>query len=182
MDIITINLNHLKKLKLNINEYLILYTIYLKYRQHIEIPFCIDIRYNAELVERKLLIYDSTKGNYKLSKLGLDIFEGNNLFEIFYKIFPRTVPSGNGQRVVSTNDVFGISAALTQKLWNKQTKGDEDLQKHIIKCLKVELSDRTNQGTIMYLHNINTWLRQGDWEKYVHLLNNKNNPNNVTKL
>jgi len=69
MDIITINLNDLKKLKLNINEYLTLYTIYLRDKQGTKIPFDIeDYRYKAELAVKKLLIYDVTKKNYKLSR------------------------------------------------------------------------------------------------------------------
>jgi len=181
MDIITINLNLLKKLKLNINEYLALYTIYLKNKQHINIPFELIRRDEIQLTVAGLL---KVKENhmYKLSEKGLEIFEGGDFFNEFYKTFPRTVPTeGQGQRVVSTNDAFGISAAFTRKIWDRQTKGDRNMQQHIIKCLKLELSDRINHGTIKFLHNIDTWLRQGGWEKYEYLTNEKN-PNNIIKL
>jgi len=181
MDIITINLSLLKKLKLNINEYLTLYTIYLRDKQHINIPFELIRRDEIQLAIVGLLKIKENH-TYKLSEKGLEVFEGSNLFDEFYKTFPRTVPTeGQGQRVVSTNDTFGISAAFTHKIWDRQTKGDRNMQQHIIKCLRLELSDRTNHGTIRFLHNINTWLRQGDWEKYEYLINEKN-PNNITKL
>ena len=181
MDTITINLNILKELKLNINEYLTLYFIYLRDKQATKIPYESSLENQADLMVRKLLMLSKDDKAYKLTKNGLAIFESNKFFDIFYKVFPRTVPSNGGERVVSTNDPFGISAALTQKLWNKQTKGDEKLQQHIIQCLKLELSSRQGQGTLQYLHNINTWLRQGDWEKYEYLMDKKS-LNNITKI
>lgn len=176
---LTIDFLFLNKNKLNLNQYLTLLKI-----QHDEesksFPYVVDSQSELDLVERGLIQYDS--GKYVLSNKGRELFGGDSLFEEFYKIFPHKVPNGSGGfRPVSTLDIEGVSAKTTRGIWDKMTKNKPHLQEKIIANLKKELEYRKQSNSLMYLPNIDTWLRNASWEKWEDIPD-KNINNNYTRL
>lgn len=168
---VTIDILELKKHKININEYLILLKI-----QHEEknesFPYDPDPRYLERLEKDDFITIKD--GKYALSKRSLELFKDESLFEEFYSVFPHKVPNGTGGfRPVSTQDVNGISARNTRSIWNRLTKNKIELQRKIIDGLKKELEYRKNSNTLTFLQNIDTWLRQANWEKWEDISNEK---------
>lgn len=186
---IIINLKFLEKNNLSVNEYLTLLKIYLFGAYEVIIPFSSELLIVEALVRRGLLDRD-TDNMFSLSEIALSFFEtqGNNdLFEEFYKTFPSTVPDGTGGiRPVSTSDVNGKGAQKTKQIWKKMLKNNIEKQKFVIECLKTELENRKKTGKLMYLHNIDTWLRQADWEKWESIVNkdkgSDNNTNSIIRI
>lgn len=167
MNTLGINLTEVKRLKLNLNEYLTL----------LNLQGTISFKPRDEDIDSLL-----RKGY--LSQLGAQIvlspkavryFEANELFEEFYNTFPHTVPDKYGEeRPLRTVSSTSQSAAVTKSIWKKKVKGDVDLQQKIIEILKAEIDWRKRKGGIQFMNNIDTWLRQHNWEKYEYLLKTNN--------
>jgi hypothetical protein len=176
---VTIDILALGQMKLNINEYLTL----LKFQHDAEqksFPFEPDYRYFPRLLEDGFL-KKNEDNTYSLGEAGLRVFKGNDMFEEFYGIFPHKVETGLGFRPVSTTDVNSISAKVTRGIWERVIKNKPYLQQKIIDGLKRELAHRKADGSMAYLHNIDTWLRQATWEKWDDIPDKKTN-NSYTKL
>jgi hypothetical protein len=185
---ITIDLLSIAKMGLNINEYLTLMKL-----QHDlankTFPFVPDERFIPSLIERGLVknkvilsTPDTINYPYELTEKGIAIFEGDDLFEEFYAMFPHKVPTDIGFRPVSTLDPEGTSARATHAIWNRITKGKAALQRRIIDNLRKELIHRKKSGTLGYLHNIDTWLRHATWEKWEDISDVKESSTNITKI
>ena len=168
---VTVDIIELNKLKLNINEYFSLMKI-----QHTmegrSLPFEIDPRYIPRLIADGF-ISQNNENSYVLTEKGIRVFKGDDLFEEFYAIFPHKVPTGLGFRPVSTLDSNSVSAKVTRSIWDRLVKNKPNLQMTIITNLKKELAYRQADGTLGYLHNIDTWLRQATWEKWENIPDKK---------
>lgn len=165
-----IDYNLLKKYKLSLIDYLTLFYIKTfddKYYDDFRDLFTPN---STELtsLEVKGFIKNATKGSY-LRDLGNELFDNpkDDLFKEFYKLYPSRVPNGRGgYRGVSTDKIDGIAAAKTRKKWNSITKGDIELQKHIINCLSYQLDNMKHSNSIQYLQDIDVYLNQATWEKW----------------
>ena len=186
---ITLDILEIRKYKLNLNEYLTLMKL-----QHTgedkSFPYDPDPRYFPRLIADEFIEILSAEMvgqemvyTYKLGPAGIKVFKGDDLFEEFYSTFPYKVPVGNtGFRPVSTQDVNGVSAKVTRGIWDRVTKNKPYLQRQIIDNLKKELEYRKNDGSLAYLQNIDTWLRQATWEKWDSIPDKKSSSNNYIKL
>ena len=127
-----------------------------------------------------------SKSQYELTDKGRKLFPDiDNSFEEFYNMFPHKVPDSTGHyRPVSTKDITSVSAQATRKLWNRIIGSNPSLQDNIIEGLKKELKYRERSGTMMYLNNIDTWLRNYTWEKWLTDINDeeKNVNGSMTKI
>jgi hypothetical protein len=163
---VTLDILEISKLKLNFNEYLTL----VKLQHDLDgksFPFVPDDRFFDRLLNDEFIIKKEDGTGFTLGPAGLKVFNPeNDLFEEFYKTFPHKVPTNTGFRPVSTNDPDGMSARVTHVIWNKVTKGKPYLQEKIINNLKKELTHRQAEGSLGFLQNIDTWLRQATWEKW----------------
>jgi len=160
---VTLDILEISKYGLNINCYLTL----MKFQHDLEgktFPFEPDERFFPELLGKGLI--EKKDSGYTLSEAGIKIFQGDDLFEEFYTIFPHKVETGMGFRPVSTQDVNSVSAKVTRGIWNRVVKNKPYLQRKIIDNLKRELAHRKADGSLAYLHGIDTWLRQATWEKW----------------
>lgn len=180
---ILIDLNFLVKNSLSINEYLTLYKIYLFSTQQVVIPFKSDFVTIEGLVTRGLLDKDASE-MYGLSEIATSFFElKEDLFEEFYMTFPNRVPDGKGGwRPVSTNDIKSKAAQRTKLVWKKHVGNHPEKQRMVIDGLKAELSAREKSNNLMYLNNIDTWLRQTKWEQWIHNETNDSGNNNIIRL
>jgi len=179
---ITLNIIEIRKLKLNLNEYLTL----MKFQHEANgesFPFVPDDRYYERLLKDEFIVpkEDSPLG-YGLGPAGIKVFKGDDLFEEFYAAFPAKVPTEMGFRPVSTGDPTGVSAAATRAIWDRVTKNKPYLQRLIIDNLKRELDHRKADGSLAYLQNIDTWLRQATWEKWNDIPDKKSAGSNYIKL
>jgi len=109
----------------------------------------------------------------------------DKVFIEFYEKFPHKVPDGQGgYRPVSTISVNNLSAKNTKKIWDSCLKLNPNMKNVILDCLDKELKYRESNGSLMYLPNIDTWLRNNSWEKWIGLNTDEtaNLRNNVRKL
>jgi hypothetical protein len=180
---ITLDILELRKLNLNLNEYLTLMKFQHE-RDGQSFPFDPDPRYLERLLKDEFIKEKVIKGTgYVLGPAGEKVFQGDDLFEEFYATFPSKVPVGNnGFRPVSTGDVTGVSAKVTRGIWNRVTKNKPHLQRRIIDNLKRELDYRKSDGSIGYLQGIDTWLHQATWEKWDSIPDKRSSGNNYVKL
>lgn len=176
---ITLDILEIRKLKLTLNEYLTLYKFYHDLEGK-PFPYIPDDRYFDSLLERNLIV--KNEAGYTLSSEGIKVFNSEDLFEEFYKTFPHKVPTEVGFRPVSTQDVNSSSAKATRAIWDRITKGKPNLQRTIIDNLKRELEYKKSDGSLGYLQNIDTWLRQATWEKWNNIPDKKRSSASYIKL
>jgi len=185
---ITRDILHINKCRLNLNEYLTLLKI--KHDEENEsFPYEIDHRYVMRLVKEGFIEvdtnkpYDDTKSPlYKLGPESNKVFKIDDLFEEFYEVFPHRVETeGGGFRAISAKDPNSLSAQSTRNIWNRMTKNKPSLQLKIIECLKRELEHRKTHNSLAFLQGIDTWLRQATWEKWEDIPD-KNNSKTSIKL
>ena len=166
---VTLDIVELNKLGLNINEYLNILKI-----KHDEedksFPYEIDHRFVMRLVRDEFIEIDTMGSEksplFKLGSEGIKIFEGEDLFEEFYKLFPNRVETNIGYRAISAVDPYSISGKNTHDIWRRITKNKPNLQGKIIDGLKRELEHKRANNSMAYLQGIDTWLRQATWEKW----------------
>lgn len=169
MELIQIDLKWLKNQELNINEYLALLKLY----KNKDLPYNIGQEEITSLVDSGY-IHEKDEGNYGFTMKVFVLFRDqpeDDLFEEFYGLFPHKVPDGgSGYRPTSTTDPHGISGKRTKKIWDRVVGKNVERQLHVIRCLRVELKYRFMKNTLMYLNNIDTWLRQAKWEEWEYLV------------
>jgi len=104
-----------------------------------------------------------------LTKIGKEIFElKEDLFVKFFELFPYKVPDGMGNhRILGTKSPDTILGGKMRKKWHSVTKGNIALQEDMVKALEVEVEYRTRTNTLVYMQNMETWLNNGTWEKYM---------------
>jgi len=182
---ITLNIIEIRKLKLNLNEYLTL----MKFQHEAKgesFPYDPDPRFFERLLRDGFIGIEVDNVNhtekYVLGPAGEKVFKGDDLFEEFYKTFPAKVPTEQGFRPVSTGDINGVSAKVTRGIWDRVTKDKPYLQRKIIDNLKRELDHRKSDGSLAYLQGIDTWLRQATWEKWDDIPDKRSSGNNYIKL
>lgn len=186
---VTIDILEIGRLGLNINEYLTL----VKIRHDDEnkgFPFEIDNKYIQRLVEKGYILdyyyvdttQDPLKQRWTFTDKGKAIFEGDDLFEEFFTLFPHYVETGLGRRVISAKDPNSVSGKTTHSIWRRITKNKPQIQRKIIDALKRELEHRKSTNSMAYLQGIDTWLRQATWEKWENIPEEKSSNNSSIKL
>lgn len=181
-DIFKIKLSDLKKHNLNLQEYLTLR--YLYHKKHGDWEILIE---SFGPVSSIFINSLESKGYIKIckdiddcSKVG-ELFElrekANQLFEettdYFLKwltMFPIKTPSG---RYLSTTSDDTILGKKLRKKWKALFKNNTLMMQHVIDVLEAEMEWRRKNGKFEFMHNIETWLNQGDFEKYEYLLSDK---------
>lgn len=115
-----------------------------------------------------------------LSPKSKEYFESKFNFERFYTTFPHRVPGRYGKdRPLRSESINTLSASTTRAIYKNKTRGNKTLQEHILKVLEAEIKWRTEEDTLSYMNNIDTWLRQHKWEDYAYLLEEENNNNKI---
>lgn len=179
---VTIDILEIGKLKLNINEYLNL--LKLKHNEESKsFPYELDLRYIPKLIEEGYIISDDlVKDGFSLGPTSKAIFDSDDLFEEFFALYPNSVETGLGRRVISARDPNSVSGKATHELWKRVTKNKPGLQQKIIECLKRELNQRRLDNSLGFIQGIDTWLRQATWEKWEDIPDDKKSSSNYIKL
>lgn len=174
-----------ERMQISIDSLISLFKKYIKEKELIDYN---DSEYNKHLEELQQAGFIDESGNIRIKEVNKFFYPKDEdnffLFEEFYNLFPHVVPNGvGGLRPVSTKNPRGIQGKKTYKLWKNYVRKDEQSQRLVINCLKKELEYRTKQGTLMYLSNIDTWLRNSKWEEWVPFLNqNEEDHSNIKDL
>lgn len=157
--IIDVGLKQLKNMNLTLNQYVSLSILYhiqvygIEYH-YIHIPQDLEYLKEQEFITNTLLLTDK----------GKRLFEAEDKFVIFYNTFPQKTPRGRILRTVNSDT---SSAKRTKSIWNRVTRKKDDLQDQAIQGLINEIKHRTVNNSLEYMNNIDTWLRQTTWEKYL---------------
>jgi hypothetical protein len=183
-----IKIDELKSEGLTVLQYLTLYVLYNAYNKNdmefvynfgqipsILLDWAVKERYIRLVPEEE----KKEKGNYELRDKIRDLFEGNkDLFLEFLSRFPIKTPSG---RYLGTKDENTVKGKELRKKWKKLFKDDAMKMKKALKVLDAEMEWRRKTGKFEFMHNALTWLNQGDYENYEHLLIDKVKTKNKTR-
>lgn len=188
MDTITIDLKLLKSLRININEYLTLLKIHLIEKgDPVFFPFSSSEKVVRSLADTKWVVFDEDEEhgviNVKFTEKAARLFTQEDLFQEFHELFPVRIPNGTGGfRPVSAANLDAKSAQTARHLWIKTIGDNADTQRLVIECLRKELAHREQQGSLQYLNNIHTWLRQAKWEDWIDVPDVPDNNSNLKQL
>lgn len=109
----------------------------------------------------------------ELTDKGRNLFETTSsfidtAFKELYELYPRHVPDGRGgYRVLRAKALDSEDAKVCKKKYESAIKNDKKLHDKVIKGLRIELYMRKNSMT--YMNNLQTWINQRAWEKYMDL-------------
>lgn len=178
---ISINLDVLLDNNLTISEYLYLKTLHEKEEKGtISNP---EIYKIMDFVDEVLL---QNKGYIRLTnekiilrKKGLDLFNSKGLFLKFLNTFPIKTPSG---RYLSPQKQEGKAVERVEQKWNKLFKNRPDKESRAIDVLEAELKWRKDTNQLEFIHNIEAWLNQADYEKFEYLLSENKNSRETEDL
>ena len=154
---IEIDLELLEELQLTPNEYVFLHCAHKK----------INSRFFTKPYSYEDLIEAGWVDDlYNVTDKWLNLFasEYNDLFKELIETYPAIVDSPNkGKRVLHAKDPNALSNMKAKNKYRKIT-GEKIIEhKRIINLLKVQLS----QENLAYFQNLDTWLNNYTWEKYI---------------
>lgn len=176
-DFLYIDLKELEKKKLTLNQYLALLKI-----EGIEIPYDPDDNAIKSLVSTGMirLSVDTDKNgmgviSYKLTEKAVFDNDSEDLFSIFLDLYPKHT-GGSDSRWLCPINTTSILGKELQAKWRKVTKGNKQLQKLIIDCLKAEIAERKRTNNLQYMRQAIVWLNKAEWEKWTNKLTATTNP------
>ena len=88
------------------------------------------------------------------------------LFDEFYELYPSYIT-----RVDGTKDYLRSNVKQARKYYESLVGSNETLHRHIIKCLKSEISEKLITGKIGYMKRMWKWLTNHEWEIYEDRIN-----------
>lgn len=159
---LTIDTERITELGLTINEYLILMTAY--YQEHGEMLDFSSTQEELQKLERDMLIKITPKGAV-LREKGWKIFDNfdKSKFEEFLDIYPKSVPSGGGERSTAPSDKESHWANQLRRVWNSEVSNEDE----VIQKLKYEVEEKKRRGELMYLPKVDRWLTEHMWERVI---------------
>lgn len=168
IDSITVNIPTLIGLGLNANQYMHLALIYHQLPSNLAPLNHEDL---DDLINRDYLrvVFMTVE----LTDKGRDLFEASHrfidkAFDDLYNLYPRQVSDGRGgYRVLRAKSLDSEDAKICKKKYEAVVKNDKALHNKIMKGLNTELAMRKN--SMMYMQNMQTWINQRAWEKYMDL-------------
>jgi|SRR5574344_1129111 hypothetical protein len=174
------NLDELDSQGLTFTEYLILFSIYnsVRYKNIIINEKVYDLLIDKDYIKAK-------DDYYELTDKGFDFFAPKvDLFDKFIETFPTRVvdPVSGAIRILSPAKAGTISGNKIRKKWISITKGNSQLQEHIIECLLAEIELRKKANNLQFMRNIETWLNNGTWEDYSFYITEKNKPKSSNEI
>ena len=165
---ISIDFELLKKLKISVNEYLILYDV--------ANDFTISgiFNYNAaELVqlEKKALLKLTEEGIFLRGKATEIFSTKEDYFSQWIDLYPTVVKkNAGGSRALSPASSDTILGSRLRKKWDLVFKKDIEKQLFAIEVLRAEVADKKKSGDLEYMVEAARWLNEGFHEKLAHLV------------
>lgn len=121
------------------------------------------------------------ENEFELKQKAIDLFKSSdsnkNWLEFLGK-FPAKVPAQNGgTRALKISNPDSKGNINIKKKYIALIKNKPNLHNQIIKVLEAELKMRRESSNLQYMHNMDTWLNQADYDKYMYLINEDSLPN-----
>ena len=155
--IIEIDLDLIKELGLTPNEYIYLHC------KHKEDPYTVNNIQVPILINGGWL---NDEGEIGPKWLDLFASDFSDLFIELLTVYPAIVESpGRGKRVLHAKDPDAYTNMKSKNRYRKITGEKVTVHKEIIRLLKVQLQSEVD--SIGYMQNLETWLNNHTWEKYV---------------
>ena len=157
---IEIDLELLEELDLRPNEYIALHC------KHKGID--ISEKFNEHIPWGYLMKEGWLEEGWELSSKWLDLFASdyNDLFKELLDVYPAIVYLPNrSKRVLHAKDPAAYTNMKAKDRYRKITGEKVAVHKEIIRLLKVQLE--TDKDSLGYMQNLETWLNNHTWEKYV---------------
>lgn len=167
-DSITVHIPTLIGIGLNANQYM--HLALLHHQLPVNLAPLTEVEME-ELIEKGYLIPSFTGS--ELGDQGKELFEStesfmDKAFKELYETFPRQVPDGRGgYRVLRAKNLDSEDAKVCRRKYEGVIKSDKNLHDKVMKGLRTELVMRKSSMT--YMQNLQTWLNQRAWEKYMDL-------------
>jgi len=167
-DTIKLHIPTLLGLGLSANEYTHLAFLYSKNEALARRVGPLDYESAEKLISKGYLNED-----YMLTEQGKDMFRQatkfiDKAFAELYNLYPRKVPDGKGgYRVLRSEGFDTQDAEVCKKKYSKIVAEDVTKHEKIMRALRIELQMRKNN--MVYMNNLQTWLNQRAWEKYMDL-------------
>lgn len=168
IDSITVHVPTLIGLGLNANQYMHLALLYhglpidLAPLSEKDLDSLIEKNYIRVIFTTEELTSQS-RSLFETSQNFLDI-----AFKELYDLYPRQVPDGRGgYRVLRAKGLDSEDAKVCKKKYDAVIRNDKKMHSKVMKGLRNELLMRKNSMT--YMQNMQTWLNQRGWEKYMDL-------------
>ena len=171
---IEIDLELLEDIDLHPNEYIALHCKH----KGIDITESLDESVNYQFLRIEGWLDDE----YELTDKWLDMFAAdfNDLFRELIEIYPAVVESPNrGRRVLHAKDPDAYTNMKSKNRYRKITGEKVSKHKEIIRLLKVQLE--TDKDSLGYLQNLETWLNNYTWEKYIDIELKEENNGRITR-
>lgn len=171
MEEININLIQLLKLNLSVNEYLTLVKLKLL-NEDIKLQFSTTEAHITSLVEKGFL--EIVGENIQFSDKGLKVFKQAGVaiseedFKKFYELYPMRTPGGRRLRA-SSNGVSGRMPKDYEVCYRKYSNQVKSLEQHdeVMKATQMMIYDYKRRGASEFMQNLETYLNQRSWEKYI---------------
>jgi hypothetical protein len=165
---ITINIDVLEEQQLSISEYVYLKALYdkRKPKDMKRIVSCID-RIEEDALQMKGFIKITPNQEVVLRQKGASLFDSASLFTRFLVMFPVKTPSG---RYLSPRGYETVMGRKLEDKWNKRFLNKPDKERRALEVLDAELKWRRENNKMEFMHNAETWINQGDYEKFEYLL------------
>jgi hypothetical protein len=170
---ITINIDILNKNDLSLSEYVYLKSIYEERdKEEIRMIFkCID-HIEEDSLQKRGFIKLMPGGKVILRTATERLFNSGELFTKYLVMFPVKTPGG---RYLSPLREETIAGDNIRKKWDQRFKNKPHKEAMALKVLDAELKWRRETNQMEFIHNAETWLHQGDYEKYEYLLDENDN-------
>ena len=161
------------KLKLNPNEILLMELLKKKEYKQIE-AFLKPNYYAAEAsdIYTKLRTlgyitsdsYLENSYNYSFTKVSnkyKSLTKTDDIFDEFVEEYPKSVVRTDG-----TTDYLRTDLKSAKLFYIKATRGLRAAHEHMLACLKLEVEDRTREGSMKFMPRITKWLNSQGWTTY----------------
>jgi hypothetical protein len=169
--IIEIDLELIKEIGLTPNQYIYLHC---KHKEHeytvngIQVPILINCKWLDE------------EGNIGPKWLDLFATDFDDLFKELLDVYPAIVESpGRGKRILHAKDPNAYTNMKAKNRYRKVTNEKVVKHREIMRLLHIQLE--TDKESLGYMQNLETWLNNYTWEKYVDINLEQNNDGRITR-
>lgn len=174
--ILVIDLEYISKNKLTLEDYLVCYCVFYKDVASLKLYVSntlslvgkdnvnklVDLGYLVKVKETPT--FDDLYATEKCQEL-LGLTASDSIFNELLKVYPKKLP--NGRRL-------HIPEIANKERYLKAIKKNLNLHNLILKCVELEVSERTANGSINYMPMLSTYINQQRWTEYMdEVINNK---------
>jgi hypothetical protein len=180
---VSIDFSCLQNNKLTADLYILLFC---RYHSNCILPPIIEIAtlgddYALEYLESEGFVKITGDKEFALRQKAIELFESTNTNKDWLEFlgkFPMKVPNGRGgTRALKVADPDSKGNVRIRKKYLDLIKSSPELHGNIIKILEAEVKMRKSSNYLQYMHNMETWLNQADYDKYAYLLEDVSNDN-----